>query len=109
MAHLRSAEAAVDDDQVDAAHDPVWDLDVEVSTAGRAKRAQRTVEAAHLRPVDALLRRAEQARPEAADLDHDQRGRRPGIQGQQVDLVTTDTQVAGQDPPASGAQPIGDQ
>ena len=44
-----------------------------------------------------------------AHLDDDQRGRRTGIDRHDVDLVTADVDVPGQDSPAAGGQAVGDE
>lgn len=62
MAYLRPTGAAVDDDEVDSAGKPDWKVGG-ACAAWRAKRTERAVEAAHFGPVDALLRRAEEAGP----------------------------------------------
>ncbi len=66
-------------------------------------------ETAPLPAIDALLGEAEVSPGSPADLDGDELGRRPGIEGDEVEFVTPDADVAAEDPPATGPQAGGDE
>lgn len=87
----------VDDHEV---HATGQSSDSVISLQLGAQFGKRTVETADLGAVDALLRRTKGRGPETAHLDHDERGRRPGIDGKDVDLATANPEVAGQYAPA---------
>lgn len=97
MSDLWPARTPVDDHEV---HATGQSADCVIGLQLCAQSGQRTVETADLGAVDALLRRTKGHCPETAHLDHDERGRWPGIDGKDVDLATANPEVAAQYAPA---------
>lgn len=62
---------------------------------------------ADLGTVNSFLGRAESRRPETAHLDNHERRGRPGIDREDVYLVTADTQIAAHDVPTKAFQVVG--
>jgi hypothetical protein len=84
---------------------PEWQLRDRPAVPERPCRDDRpggVAEVAALAEVDCLLGKPEPPRAASADLDDHEarRCRRTGVDGDQVDLVTTDAHVSGEDRPA---------
>jgi hypothetical protein len=59
--------------------------------------------------IDGLLGQAEVSASAPANLDGNERGRRPRIDGHDVQLVAADADVPGQDRPTGRGQSVGDE
>ncbi len=101
VADLRGAVTPIDDHEVHATRQSSNSV---IRLKLRAKSGKRTVETADLGTVDALLRPTKGHGPEAAHLDHDERYRRPRIDGQDVYLITVNLHVASHNAPAESLQ-----
>lgn len=98
--HLRR----LDEDEVEAERE---------SRHGRPAREQVAIEqpepglaeAPPLPPANGLLRQSEVAPGAPANLDDDERWRRAGVDGDEIELAPPDPHVPGEDGPAGGDEP----
>ena len=93
----------LDDDQVK----PEWVCRQRRAVGQCPRRTEgeaRPMKARPFAPVDGLLGQAEVAPRAPAHLDHDHCGRRPGIDGQQVELGPTDPQLPREHPPTDAGE-----
>ena len=75
----------------------------------RHQGSDRTPKRGPLAMAERLLRQAEVPSPSPPHLDDDQGGRRPRVHGEQVHLVPSEPEVAGEDLPTLCLEPSGDQ
>src|SRR4051812_42627028 len=69
------------------------------------QRGHRATQGAPLAVVERLLRETEVTTPASPHLDDDEPRRRAGIDRDEVELVTTEADVAAKDDPAGGREP----
>ena len=107
VAVVAQAIARLDHDQVEAQRQ-VWQLRTIGQDAALEQPVRRGPDPRSLAAVHRLLGQPETPAPAPANLDDDERAWWAGIDGDEIELETTDPDVPRNDRPAGGGQPFGD-
>ncbi len=105
---LPSPDTRLDDDEVESQRQP-WNRTAIWRHATIQQAVGGSPHPHALAMIDGLLRQAEVADPAPANLDDHQRRRRPRVDRYEIELVTTDMDVPGQDGPAGFRETRGDE